>query len=195
MGRCPWCGDDPLYVKYHDEEWGRPCHDERMLFELLILEGAQAGLSWFTILKKRDNYRAAFDDFDARKIARYDERDSARLLADAGIVRNRLKIAATIANAHAYLKLRKEAGGLAPYLWAHVDGRPLQPGFQTASEVPARTALSDAISKDMSKRGFKFVGSTIVYAYMQAIGLSNDHLLGCPQHAAARAAATGAGSS
>lgn len=193
--RCPWCGDDPLYVKYHDEEWGRPCRDERMLFELLILEGAQAGLSWFTILKKRDNYRAAFDDFDAEKIARYGERDSARLLADAGIVRNRLKIAATIANAHAYLKLRQEAGGLGPYLWAHVDGKPLQPRFRTSSEVPARTALSDAISKDLRKRGFKFVGSTIVYAYMQAIGMTNDHLLACPQHAAARAAATGAGSS
>ena len=180
-GRCTWCGDDPLYVKYHDEEWGKPCHDERMLFELLILEGAQAGLSWITVLRKRENYRKAFDNFDVEKIARYTDKDVERLMNDAGIVRNRLKINATITNARAYLKLRDEFGGLDAYLWRFVDGRPLQSKLQGMGDVPAKTEISDALSKDMAKRGFKFVGSTICYAYMQAIGMTNDHIAGCPQ--------------
>ena len=179
--RCAWCGDDPLYVKYHDEEWGKPCHDERMLFELLILEGAQAGLSWITVLRKRENYRKAFDNFDVEKIARYTEKDIERLMNDPGIVRNRLKINATIANARAYLKLREEFGGLDPYLWPYVDSKPLQPRLH-AGEVPAKSGVSDALSKDLAKRGFKFVGSTICYAYMQAIGMTNDHIVSCSQH-------------
>lgn len=181
-GRCSWCGDDPLYVAYHDEEWGKPCHDERMLFELLILEGAQAGLSWITVLRKRENYRKAFDNFAAEKIARYTAKDVERLMSDAGIVRNRLKIEATIANARAYLKLREEFGGLDAYLWRYVNGKPLQPKWRSMAEVPAQTEISTAISKDLKKRGFKFVGSTIIYAYMQATGLSNDHIVSCPQH-------------
>lgn len=177
--RCPWCGDDPLYVKYHDEEWGKPCHDERMLFELLILEGAQAGLSWITVLRKRENYRKAFDNFNVEKISRYTDKDVERLMNDPGIVRNRLKINATIANARAYLKLRDEFGGLGPYLWGFVDDKPLQPEFHHMAEVPARTLLSGALSKNMKARGFRFIGSTICYAYMQAIGMSNDHLISC----------------
>jgi DNA-3-methyladenine glycosylase I len=183
-GRCSWCGNDPLYVKYHDEEWGKPCHDERMLFELLILEGAQAGLSWITVLRKRENYRAAFDNFDVEKIARYTEHDVERLMNDAGIVRNRLKINATIVNARAYLKLREEFGGLDAYLWRFVQDKPLQPKLSGMSGVPAKTEISDALSKDLTKRGFKFVGSTICYAYMQATGMTNDHIEGCPQHKA-----------
>jgi DNA-3-methyladenine glycosylase I len=184
--RCTWCGDDPQYVKYHDEEWGRPCHDERSLFEMLILEGAQAGLSWITVLRKRDNYRAAFDNFDVEKIARYTERDVARLMQDAGIVRNRLKINATIVNARAYLKLREEFGGLDAYLWRFVEGKPLQPNVRDSSDIKAKTAVSDVLAKDLQKRGFKFVGSTICYAYMQAIGMTNDHFVSCPQHAHCR---------
>lgn len=180
--RCSWCGDDPLYVKYHDEEWGKPCHDERMLFEMLILEGAQAGLSWITVLRKRESYRKAFDNFDVEKIARYTDKDVERLMNDAGIVRNRLKINATIVNARAYLKLREELGGLDAYLWRFVDGKPLQPKLR-AGEIPAKTDVSDALSKNLAKRGFKFVGSTICYAYMQAIGMTNDHVEGCPQRA------------
>ncbi len=179
--RCAWCGEDPLYVKYHDEEWGKPCHDERMLFEMLILEGAQAGLSWITILRKREHYRKAFDNFDVEKIARYTDRDVERLMGDPGIVRNRLKITATITNARAYLRLREEVDGLDAYLWAYVDGVPLQPQIRSMADVPASTPLSDRISKDLKKRGFKFVGSTIIYAYMQAIGMTNDHLASCPQ--------------
>lgn len=178
--RCPWCGDDPLYVKYHDEEWGKPLHDERRLFEMLILEGAQAGLSWITILRKRDNYRAAFHNFDAKKIARYTAQDVERLMQDAGIVRNRLKIESTITNARAYLALQQECGGLDAYLWAFVDAQPLLNAPRSMKDVPASTPLSDRISKDMKKRGFKFVGSTIIYAYMQSIGMVNDHLIGCP---------------
>ncbi|MDE2599862.1 MAG: DNA-3-methyladenine glycosylase I [Rhodocyclaceae bacterium] len=177
--RCAWCGDDPLYVKYHDEEWGKPCHDERMLFELLILEGAQAGLSWITVLRKRESYRKAFHNFDVKKIARYTEKDVERLMNDPGIVRNRLKINATITNARAYLKLKKEFGGLDAYLWRFVDGRPLR-SMLRSGEVPAKTAISDALSIDLARRGFKFVGSTICYAYMQAIGMVNDHIGGCP---------------
>ena len=174
--------DNPLYVAYHDQEWGVPCHDETRLFELLNLEGAQAGLSWATILNKRENYRLAFDGWDAEKIARYDEHKVAQLLANPGIVRNRLKVAATITNAQAYLRLRDETGGLDAFLWAYVDGAPILNTWERTSEIPATTALSDRLSKDLSKRGFKFVGSTIVYAYMQAIGMVNDHPRDCHLH-------------
>jgi DNA-3-methyladenine glycosylase I len=177
--RCAWCGTDPLYRAYHDEEWGVPLHDERALFEFLILEGAQAGLSWITILKKREAYRRAFEGFDAERIARYGETDVARLLADAGIVRNRLKIESTIVNARATLRLREQLGGLDAYFWGFVDGRPIDNAWKDMSQVPATTPLSEAISKDLKKRGFKFVGSTIVYAHMQAIGMVNDHTVDC----------------
>jgi len=180
--RCSWVNPaNPLYLAYHDEEWGVPCHDETRLFEMLNLEGAQAGLSWETVLNKRENYRAAFDQWNAEKIARYGEDKVAELLANPGIIRNRLKIAATISNAQAYLRLREEVGGLAPFLWAYVDGKPLQNAWTTS--IPATTPLSDRISKDLAKRGFKFVGSTIIYAYMQAIGMVNDHRVDCFRHA------------
>jgi DNA-3-methyladenine glycosylase I len=180
--RCPWCGDDPLYVAYHDQEWGVPQHDDRVLFEFLILEGAQAGLSWLTILRKRDNYRKAFDGFDAERIARYGEADVARLLADAGIVRNRLKINASIANARALLAVQREFGSFDAYLWAFVEGRSIRNAWKSMAELPATSAVSDALSKDLRRRGFKFVGSTICYALMQAVGLVNDHLAGCFRH-------------
>ena len=186
--RCPWCLGSEAYVAYHDREWGAPVHDERMLFELLILEGAQAGLSWSTILNKRDNYRKAFDGFDARKIARYSDVKSARLLADAGIVRNRLKIAAAIQNAKAFLAVQKEFGSFDRYIWRFVGGKPRQNRRRSMKQVPARTPESDAMSKDLKKRGFKFVGSTICYAFMQASGMVNDHLLACFRHAQLRAA-------
>ena len=181
--RCPWCLASDAYVAYHDREWGAPVHDDRMLFELLILEGAQAGLSWSTILNKRGNYRKAFDDFDARKIALYDAQKLARLLADAGIVRNRLKISAAVQNAKTFLAAQKEFGSFDRYIWGFVGGKPKQNRRRGMSEVPARTAESDAMSKDLAKRGFKFVGSTICYAYMQATGMVNDHLVGCFRHA------------
>ncbi len=187
--RCTWCGSDPLYCAYHDEEWGVPLHDERALFEFLILEGAQAGLSWLTILKKREGYRRAFDHFDIERIARYGEADVARLMADAGIVRNRLKIESTITNARATLALRETAGGLDAYFWNFVDGRPIDNAWKGIGQVPARTPLSDAISKDLKKRGFKFVGSTIVYAHMQATGMVNDHTTDCFRHREVAAAA------
>jgi DNA-3-methyladenine glycosylase I len=177
--RCAWCGAEPYYVSYHDTEWGVPLHDEHALFEFLILEGAQAGLSWSTILKKREGYRRAFDNFDAERIARYGEADVARLLADAGIVRNRLKVAAAIANARATLAIREEFGGLDAYFWRFVDGRPIQNAWTELSQVPASTPLSDSISRDLKQRGFKFVGSTIVYAHMQATGMVNDHTVDC----------------
>ena len=180
--RCGWCGTDPFYQAYHDKEWGVPLHDERALFEFLILEGAQAGLSWITILKKREGYRRAFDDFDAERIASYGEQDVARLLADPGIVRNRLKVAAAITNARATLKIREEFGGLDAYFWRFVDGRPIRNTWTELAQIPARTPLSDALSKDLQKRGFKFVGSTIVYAHMQATGMVNDHVVGCFRH-------------
>ena len=180
--RCAWCGTDPLYTAYHDREWGVPLHDERALFEFLILEGAQAGLSWLTILKKREGYRRAFDNFDAERIARYGEADTARLLADAGIVRNRLKIAAAVTNAQATLKVREAFGGLDSYFWRFVEGVPIRNAWKDISQVPASTPLSDTISKDMKRRGFKFVGSTIVYAHMQATGMVNDHTLDCFRH-------------
>jgi DNA-3-methyladenine glycosylase I len=180
--RCTWANmANPRYLDYHDHEWGVPCHDENRLFEMLNLEGAQAGLSWETILNKRDNYRAAFDGWDAEKIARYDEAKVAELLANAGIVRNRLKVAAAISNAKAYLRLREEGATLAGYLWAFVDGKPIVNAWPKG-ERPAKTALSDRISKDLGKRGFKFVGSTIVYAYMQGIGMVDDHDVDCFRH-------------
>lgn len=177
--RCEWCGSDPLYVAYHDEEWGVPLHDDQKLFELLILEGAQAGLSWITVLRKRESYREAFDQFDARKIIRYDEHKVAELLANPGIIRNKLKVAATIQNAKAYLAVQKEFGSFDKYIWQFVDGKPLRNTRQSLKEVPARTAESDAMSKDLLKRGFKFVGSTICYAFMQASGMVNDHKVDC----------------
>ena len=182
--RCAWCGSDPLYVAYHDTEWGVPLHDERALFEFLILEGAQAGLSWLTILRKREGYRRAFANFDAERVARYDETDVARLLGDPGIVRNRLKVAAAIGNARATLAIRDEFGGLDAYFWRFVDGRPIVNTWRDLGQLPASTPLSDAVSKDMKKRGFKFVGSTIVYAHMQATGMVNDHIVDCLRHRA-----------
>jgi DNA-3-methyladenine glycosylase I len=181
--RCAWAQAEPN-LTYHDREWGVPLHDDRALFELLILEGAQAGLSWTTILRKRENYRRALDLFDARKIARYDDRKIAALLADAGIVRNRLKIAATIGNARAFLAVQQEFGSFDRYLWGFVGGRPIINHRRSLAEVPARSPQSDALSKDLLARGFKFVGSTIIHAFMQACGMVNDHLVTCPRHAA-----------
>lgn len=186
LTRCPWPTGD-LYLAYHDLEWGVPNHDDRHLFEMLILEGAQAGLSWSTILNKRQNYRTAFDNFDAQKIARYDAKKKAKLLANAGIVRNRLKIDAAIQNARAFLKVRDEFGSFDKYIWQFVGGVPKQNHFVSMKVVPARTAESDALSKDLLRRGFKFVGSTICYAYMQAVGMVNDHLVGCFRHGEIRA--------
>ena len=176
--RCPWAST-PLYEAYHDLEWGVPLHDDRLLFEFLVLEGAQAGLSWSTILEKRDNYRRAFDRFDARKVARYDAHKVQTLLADAGIVRNRLKIAAAIRNAQAFLAVRKEFGSFDAYVWCFVGGRPVRNAWQVLKQLPARTPQSDALSKDLLARGFKFVGPTICYAFMQAVGMVNDHLVDC----------------
>ena len=181
--RCSWANpNNPRYIAYHDQEWGLPCRDELRLFEMLNLEGAQAGLSWETILNKRENYRAAFDGWDARKIAAYDEAKIAQLLADPGIVRNRLKVNAAVGNARAYLRLLEEGGSLASLLWGYVDGQPIVNRIVAQGERPARTELSDRISKDLARRGFKFVGSTIVYAYMQGIGMVNDHDLACFRH-------------
>jgi DNA-3-methyladenine glycosylase I len=181
LHRCAW-PTKPLDIAYHDTEWGVPLHDDRALFELLILEGAQAGLSWSTILAKRDNYRRAFDQFDAEKISRYGARKVATLLADAGIVRNRLKIAATIANAKAFLAVQKEFGSFDRYLWQFVGDKPIVNRRRTLKDLPGRSPESDAMSKDLLKRGFKFVGSTICYAFMQATGMVNDHLLTCYRH-------------
>ena len=175
-------GNDPIYCAYHDHEWGVPNHDDRHLFEMLILEGAQAGLSWSTILKKRENYRRAFDRFDPRKVARYDEAKVAKLLADPGIVRNRLKIAAAVQNAKAFLAVQKEFGTFDQYIWQFVHGAPIQNRWTEFRQVPPRTPASDAMSKDLLRRGFKFVGSTICYAFMQAVGMVNDHLITCPRH-------------
>lgn len=179
--RCPWPTQENM-VRYHDEEWGVPVHDDRTLFEFLILEGAQAGLSWQTVLNKRENYRAAFDHFEAEKIARYGDKKIAQLLANPGIIRNRLKIAATIQNAKAFLKVREEFGSFDAYLWRFVDGRPVINHRRSMKEVLARTAVSDAMSQDLLQRGFKFVGSTICYAFMQATGMVNDHLVTCFRH-------------
>jgi len=180
--RCGWAGEDPLYVAYHDQEWGVPLHDDRKLFEFLVLEGAQAGLSWITILRKRENYRAAFDGFDPEQVARYDRRKVRKLLANPGIIRNRLKIEAAITNARAYLAVQEEWGGFDPYLWRFVDGRPKLNAWKSLKQLPARTKVSDRLSKDLISRGFKFVGSTICYAHMQAVGMVNDHLVDCFRH-------------
>jgi len=179
--RCPWPTDE-LMIRYHDREWGVPVHDDRLLFEYLTLEGAQAGLSWSTVLKKRENFRAAFDNFDTEKIARYGDKKVAELLGNAGIIRNRLKIHATIQNAKSFLKVREEFGSFDKYLWQFVDGQPLVNRRKSMKEVPARTEISDTMSKDLLKRGFKFVGSTICYAHMQATGMVNDHLVTCFRH-------------
>ena len=177
--RCGWVPDDALYRAYHDEEWGVPVHDDRLLFEFLILEGAQAGLSWSTILKKRVNYRKAFANFNAKKVARFDKRKVRQLLDDPGIVRNRLKVASTIQNAKLFLEMQKEFGAFDTYIWQFVGGKPIQNKWKTHKKIPATTPESDAMSKDLKKRGFKFVGSTICYAFMQAVGMVNDHTTGC----------------
>ena len=177
--RCAWSGDDELYCRYHDEEWGIPAHDDARLFEMLNLEGAQAGLSWITILRKRENYRKAFDGFDIDKILTYDDNKIDALMQDTGIVRNRLKIQSVITNAKAFRAVQKEYGSFDSFLWSYVDATPICNSWNDISEIPAKTELSDRISKDLKKRGFKFVGSTIVYAYMQSVGLVNDHICSC----------------
>lgn len=177
--RCPWCGENPLYVRYHDEEWGVPLHDDRALFELLVLEGAQAGLSWLTVLKRREGYRAAYDGFDPERIAAYDEAKLAELAGDARIVRNRAKIAASVKNARAFLAVREAFGSFAAYLWRFVDGAPLVGGWERLDQVPAETPLSKTVSRDLVSRGFSFVGPTICYAFLQSAGLVNDHLTRC----------------
>lgn len=182
--RCPWCLATPEYQRYHDEEWGVPQHDDRVLFEFLILEGAQAGLSWRTILERRAGYRKAFADFDAQKVARYTDARLEKLLLDPGIIRNRLKVWSARTNAQAFLKVQREFGSFATYQWGFVDGKPLINRRRTIKEVPARTAVSDRLAADLQQRGFKFVGTTIIYAHMQAVGMVNDHLLSCPRHAA-----------
>ncbi|MFT9496746.1 DNA-3-methyladenine glycosylase I [Anaerosolibacter sp.] len=177
--RCDWAGHEQVYIDYHDQEWGVPIHDDVRLFEFLILEGAQAGLSWITILKKRENYRKAFDGFDPTKVAQYDEKKFEALMANEGIVRNRLKIQAAIQNAKAFLVVQQEFGSFDAYIWGFVDGKPQKNAWKGLKEVPAATSVSDAMSKDLKKRGFKFVGSTICYAFMQAIGMVNDHITDC----------------
>jgi DNA-3-methyladenine glycosylase I len=179
--RCPWAEGSASYRAYHDDEWGVPVHDDRTFFEFLLLEGAQAGLSWSTILNKRDGYRAAFAAFDPAEVARFDARRIARLRDDAGIVRNRLKIESAVSNASAFLRVQREFGSFDRYVWAFVGGAPLVNRWRSLAEVPARTTQSDALAKDLAKRGFRFVGSTIVYAFMQATGLVNDHLVSCPR--------------
>ncbi len=177
--RCAWAGSDPLYHRYHDREWGVPVQNDRKLFEFLVLEGAQAGLAWITILRKRPAYRSAFDNFDFNRVAGYTEKDVRRLLADAGIVRNRLKVRSAIANARAFIDVRKEFGTFSRYMWGFVGGEPIQNRRRSMKEVPPRTAISDDLSKDLKQRGFSFVGSTIIYAHMQAVGMVNDHVVDC----------------
>lgn len=177
--RCDWTGDDPLMVAYHDQEWGVPVHDDRLLFEFLVLEGAQAGLSWSTILRKREHYRQAYNNFDPHKVAGYNDAKIAELLTNPGIVRNRLKVQGSIANARAFLKVQEEFGSFDAYIWRFVDGKPIQNRWQSLSELPAQTPESQAMSKDLIRRGFKFVGPTICYAHMQATGMVNDHLVSC----------------
>ncbi len=184
--RCAWCGTDPLYVAYHDDEWGVPVHDDRHLFEMLVLEGAQAGLSWLTILRKRESYRKAFDGFDIEAVARYSEADVARLLADPGIVRNRLKVASAIRNARRVLDLQDKHGSLDAFLWRYVDGDPVQNTWRSLAEIPVSTAQSDRMSRDLKRLGLNFVGSTICYAFMQSVGMVNDHVVGCFRHAEIR---------
>ena len=179
ISRCAWVPEDELYTKYHDEEWGVPVYDDRLLFEFLILEGAQAGLSWSTILKKRENYREAFDHFEAKKIANYDQKKIDELLDNPGIVRNRLKIKSTIQNAKVFLEIQKERGSFSDYIWSFVGGKPHINKFKKLSDIPAKTEISDVMSKDLKKQGFNFVGSTICYAFMQAVGMVNDHTVDC----------------
>ncbi|MFW5786511.1 MAG: DNA-3-methyladenine glycosylase I [bacterium] len=183
MYRCPWCGTDPVYVRYHDEEWGVPVHDDRRHFEFLLLEGAQAGLSWRTILGRREGYRRAFADFDPKEVARFTEEDQERLRADTGIIRNRRKIASAVTNAGRFLEIQEEFGSFDAYIWRFVDGAPVVNARRSLEEVPATTPRSDALSKDLKSRGFSFVGSTIIYAHMQAIGMVNDHLVDCHRYA------------
>jgi len=177
--KCAWCVGDPLYEAYHDQEWGVPVYDDDTLFEFLILETFQAGLSWITILRKRENFRKAFDQFDYKKIAQYDQKKIDALLQDAGIIRNKLKINATISNAQNFMRIQEDFGSFSKYIWDFVDGKPIKNAFRSMSEIPANTPLSDTISKDLKKRGFKFVGTTVVYAHMQATGMVNDHVTNC----------------
>ncbi|MEM0952968.1 MAG: DNA-3-methyladenine glycosylase I [Pseudomonadota bacterium] len=187
--RCDWCGTDPLYVQYHDTEWGVPLYDQQRLFEFLLLEGAQAGLAWITVLRKREGYRAVFDGFDPEKIARYSDAKLEKILTDERIIRNRLKVYSARQNARAFLKVQDTVGSFSDYLWQFVDGTPIQNHWRSMAEVPATTPLSDAISKDLKKRGFNFVGSTIIYAHMQATGMVNDHLVSCHRYEACKALA------
>ncbi len=177
--RCSWCGETPLYVNYHDTEWGVPVYDDDKLFEFLILETFQAGLSWITVLRKRENFRKAFDNFDYKKIAKYDDNKFEELIQDAGIIRNKLKVKATITNALAFMEIQKEFGSFSKYIWAFVDHKPINNNWKKLDEVPAMTEVSDKLSKDLKKRGFKFVGSTVIYAHMQATGMVNDHIVDC----------------
>ena len=177
--RCTWCGTDPLYIEYHDTEWGVPVYDDDTLFEFLILETFQAGLSWITILRKRENFRKAFDNFNYKKIANYDENKFNDLVRDAGIIRNKLKIKATISNAQEFMKVQKEFGSFSKYIWNFTDGKPIKNSYKNMSDIPVTTELSDLISKDLKKRGFKFVGSTVIYAHIQATGMVNDHVQDC----------------
>ena len=179
VNRCTWCGDDPLYQKYHDEEWGVPVFDDQTLFEFILLEGAQAGLSWITILRKREGYRKAFADFHVEKVAKFTDKRLEKLQLDTSIVRNRLKIQSARTNAQAFIKIQKEFGSFSDYIWGFVDGKPVQNRWKSLDEVPASSTVSDALSKDLKKRGFKFVGSTIIYAHMQATGMVNDHTTDC----------------
>lgn len=180
--RCKWCGADPLYMKYHDEEWGIPVYDDRLLFEFLILEGAQAGLSWITILKRRETYIETFDGFDVEKVAGYGERKIRDLLKNRGIIRNRLKVHSAVSNARAFIRVQEEFGSFSKYQWQFVDGKPVHNSWKTMEQIPAKTEISDAFSKDLKKRGFSFVGSTIIYAHMQATGMVNDHTVDCFRH-------------
>ncbi len=191
--RCPWAGEDPLYVAYHDDEWGVPVHDDRKLFEMLVLEGAQAGLSWITVLRKRDAYRRAFAGFDAERVARFTSRDRRRLLADEGIVRNRAKIDAAILGTQAFLRVQEEHGSFDAYAWSFVGGAPIRHAFRKPSDVPPKDPHAEALSKDLKARGFKFVGPTIIYAFMQAVGMVDDHLVSCFRHGAPARAKRAAG--
>ncbi|NJL95625.1 MAG: DNA-3-methyladenine glycosylase I [Anaerolineae bacterium] len=184
--RCEWCGTDPLYVAYHDEEWGVPLHDDRMLFEMLILEGAQAGLSWLTILRRRETYRTAFDHFDPQQVARYDDAKLAALLQDPGIIRNRLKIQAAVLNAQGFIAVQEAFGSFDHYLWGFLRGEPIQNRWNSLAEIPSSTPLAETISLDLQQRGFKFVGATIIYAYLQATGVVNDHIVPCFRHEAVK---------
>ena len=179
MKRCEWCGEDPLYVKYHDEEWGVPVHDDRTLFEFLVLEGAQAGLSWITILRKREGYRKAYDDFDVQKVASYDESKIEELLINPDIVRNKLKVRSSVNNAKLFMEIQKEFGSFDSYIWSFTDGNQIINNWEDISQMPVTSELSDNVSRDLKKRGFKFTGSTIIYSYLQAVGIINDHTIWC----------------